>query len=127
MTDYPNEGYDEWLDALADGEGYYLECPEGHGLLPPRRACPECGAPDLQQRPLPDAGTVETYTVTSVASPSFEEDVPYVVAVVDFGPVQVTGQVRDVDPGDVAVGTTVGPDVGRRATTDERLVVFRPR
>jgi uncharacterized OB-fold protein len=127
MSDYPNEGYDEWLDALGTGEGYYLECPEGHGWLPPRRVCPECGATDLAETDLPGSGEVVTYTVTQVASPSFAEDAPYVVAIVDFGPVRTTGQVRGVDPDDVDVGMVVGATVGDRETTDDRLVEFRPR
>src|SRR6056297_1929720 len=36
-TDYHDEGYDDWLDAIEDGDGYYLECENGHGSLPPRR------------------------------------------------------------------------------------------
>jgi len=127
MSDYPNAGYDEWLDALDDGEGYYLACPEGHGSLPPRRVCPECGDADLREEPLPDAGEVVTYTVTHVASPQFSGDTPYAVAVVEFGPVQVTGQVRGVDPDAVSVGQTVGVDVDATATTGEDVVVFEPR
>lgn len=127
MSDYANEGFDEWLDALDDGEGYYLACPEGHGWLPPRRVCPECGATDLAEEPLPAVGEVATYTVTEVASPSFAEDTPYVTAIVDFGPVELTGQLRGVDHDEVAVGMTVGATAGERVTTDDRLVEFRPR
>lgn len=125
--EYANEGYDEWLDAISEGEGYYLECAEGHGELPPRRVCPECGSTEFSEQPLPDVGEVETYTVTSVAAPSFEDDAPYAIAVVEFGPVTVTGQVEGVDHEDVEVGMTVGIDVDRRVTTDEPLVTFRPR
>jgi uncharacterized OB-fold protein len=127
MTDYPNEQFDEWLDALGRGEGYYLECPEAHGWLPPRRVCPECGATELSETPLPSTGVVRTYTVTQVASPSFAEDTPYVTAIVDFDPVELTGMVRGVDHDDVAIGMVVGATAGDRVTTDDRLVEFRPR
>lgn len=127
MTDYPNEGYDEWLDALGDGDGYYLECPDGHGWLPPRRVCPDCGSTDLEAASLPASGEVTTYTITQIASPSFEDDTPYVTAIADFGSVRVTGQLRGVDFGDVEVGQVVGATTGRRQTTDDRLVVFEPR
>jgi uncharacterized OB-fold protein len=125
MTGYANEGYDEWVDALAEGQGYYLECPEEHGSLPPRRVCPECGSTELSEVPLPDRGTVETYTVTNVASPSFEEDAPYAVAIASFDGVSLTGQVRGVDDDDLEAGLVVAPDVDRTATTDEPVVVFR--
>jgi len=126
-SEYPNEGYDEWLVAIAAGEGYYLECPNGHGSLPPRRLCPDCGSGDLSEVALPNAGEVETYTVTNVAAPSFEEDVPYAVAVVSFGDVAITGQLRNVDPESVDAGLVVQVDVDQAETTGDRVVVFRPR
>ncbi|MFC4358563.1 Zn-ribbon domain-containing OB-fold protein [Halobium salinum] len=120
-------GYDDWLDALAAGDGYYLACENGHGSLPPRRVCPHCGSSALSEVDLPDSGNVETFTVVHVAAPSFVDDAPYVTAVVDFGDVRLTGVVRDVAPEDVTVGTAVGVDVGTKTTDGERLVVFHPR
>ena len=133
-----NTGYDEWVDALAEGEGYALVCPEGHGSLPPRRVCPECGASDLSEETLPAEGTVETYTVVHVPSPRFSDDAPYVTAVARFGPVRLTGIVRGVDPDDdidgdgdgdsdaIEVGSAVEAGVGERETDGGRTVVFRP-
>jgi len=126
-AEYPNEGYDDFVDAAREGEAYYLRCPNGHGSLPPRRVCPDCGETDLAETPLPDAGEIETFTVTHVASPNFSEDTPYATAVADFGPVKLTAQVRDVDPDDVAVGAVVDLDVEETATTGDPVLVFRPR
>lgn len=122
----PDAGYTDWLDALAAGEGYYLACPEGHGSLPPRRACPDCGSTDLSEEPLPETGEVAASTVVHVASPRFTDDVPYVTAVVSFGPVQLTGQLRDVEFEAVEAGLPVTAGVGETATRGERLVVFGP-
>ena len=129
----PNADHGEWLDALADGEGFALVCPEGHGSLPPRRVCPECGAADLSREPLRETGTVETCSVVHVPSPRFADDAPYASAVVDFGPTRLTGIVRDGDgddgadgPPEVAIGDAVTVTAGERATDGERLVVFRP-
>ncbi|GAB7008475.1 Zn-ribbon domain-containing OB-fold protein [Halorubrum trueperi] len=123
-----NAGYDEWLDALAEGEGYALVCPDGHGSLPPRRVCPECGTTDLPRESLPATGTVESYTVVHVPSPRFADDAPYVTAIVDVGPVRLTGVVRGVasEAAAVDVGDSVAVDVAERATDGEPLVVFRP-
>lgn len=119
-------GFDDFLDALADGDGYYLACADGHGSLPPRRACPHCGRTDLTEEPLPETGDVATHTQVHVPTPAFADDAPYVDAVVDFGPVRLTGQVL-ADPADVEVGLPVEPGVGETATTGERLLVFEPR
>jgi len=124
MTD---AGYDEWLEAVDDGEGYYLHCPEGHGALPPRRVCPHCGSTELDRETLPATGTVETYTVCYVGVPDFEDEEPYATAVADFGDVRLTGVVRGVDPEDVTVGMVVEPAVGTNRTTGEDLLVLRAR
>ncbi len=121
-------GFDEWLDALEAGEGYSIECPNGHRSLPPRRVCPRCGSTDLTERPLPDVGTVETFTVVHVPTPRFADDGPYVTAVAAFGPVRLTGVLRGIEPADEAIGlgTEVTVGVERRETDGERIVTFRP-
>lgn len=120
-------GFDDWLDAIADGEGYYLECSNGHGSLPPRRVCPHCGDRDVERESLPESGEISTYTIITVPTPTFEDDAPFVTAIVDFGPVSVTGQVRGVDPEDVETGQVVGIGIDETVTTNDRLVVFEPR
>ncbi len=124
----PKTGFDDWLDAVEAGEGYYLECPDGHGSLPPRWVCPRCGAADLFERHLPDVGTVETFTVVHVPTPRFADDVPYVTAVVTFGSIRLTGVLRGMEPADDAIdlGTEVTVRVERRETDDERVITFRP-
>jgi hypothetical protein len=126
MTD---SGFDEWLSAVGDGEGYYLRCPEGHGSLPPRRTCPHCGATDLEETPLPETGSVDTYTEIHVAAPDFVDETPYVTAVATFGPVRLTGVLRGSgsDGVDPAVGMPVEADAAENPTTGEQMMVFHPR
>ena len=121
-----DEGFDEWLDAFVADDGYYLACENGHGLLPPRRVCPDCGSTAFSEEPLPDSGVVETVTTVHVPAPAFEADAPYSTAVVDFGPVRLTGIVVDAEPGSVDVGDEVEPDVGASETTGEDVLVLRP-
>ena len=128
MSDKARDGqYDDLIDAIEVGEGYYLECANGHGWLPPRRVCPDCRSRDLTETPLPESGEVATYTTVAVATPQFSADTPYVTAIVDYGPVRVTGLLRGVDPDDIEVGMPVGIEVGERETTGDRAIVFRPR
>jgi hypothetical protein len=122
MTD---EGFDEWLDAIESGEPYYLEDGEGNGFLPPRRVSPVTGDADLSEEPLPEAGSVETFTVVHVGAPQYADETPYVTAVAEFGSVRVTGLVRGVDPEDVEVGMPVGIDTAE--VDGERAIAFRPR
>jgi len=123
----PDEGYDEWLDAVADGSGYYLSCANGHGSLPPRRVCPHCASREFAREPLPETGEIEAFTVVHVATPQFAADTPYATAVADFDGVRLTGQLRGTRPEDVSDGMTVEAGVAESETTGERLLVFRPR
>jgi uncharacterized OB-fold protein len=126
MTD---AGFDEWVSALGRGEGYYLACPDGHGSLPPRRACPHCGATDLTEESLPEEGRVETYATVHVAGPSFAGQTPYVTAVAAFGPVRLTGVFGGLggDAPEPAVGATVRADAEENPNTGDAVVAFRPR
>ncbi|RQG99716.1 Zn-ribbon domain-containing OB-fold protein [Natrarchaeobius oligotrophus] len=121
-----NAGFDDWLDAAEEASGYYLECPNGHGSLPPRRVCPDCGATDLADAPLPETGAVETFTITHVPTPAFEDDAPYATAIAEFGPVRLTGQVVGVDPGDVHSGLEVELEIAVSQTTGDRVLGFAP-
>ena len=126
MTDAVRDlGYDDFLDALAEGEPFYLESESGNGYLPPRRIDPESGDREFTEKPLPDTGEILTSTVTHVAGPPFAEDAPYVVAIADFGPVRLTGQVRGVEREAVEIGQAVSATVGTNEA-GERLVVFDP-
>jgi hypothetical protein len=120
-----DEGYDEWADALAE-DGFYLACPNGHGSLPPRRVCPECGSDGLSEKPLPIVGEIVTFSEVHVAPPDFEDNTPYVTAIAEFEDVRLTGIVRGMDNEDVEIGTQVEVDVAQNRTTGKRLIVFRP-
>jgi len=126
MSDARHAGFDDFLDALEEGEPYYLEGTEGDGYLPPRRIDPATGGQELTEEPLPDTGEVLTYTQTHVASPEFADDAPFVVVVAEFGPVKITGQLREQEPDEIEVGQEVEIGIDHTETHDKRVVVFTP-
>ena len=109
MCERREDGYDDLLDAIESNTGYYLSCPAGHGSLPPRQVCPTCGDDDLSTEPLPDTGTVVTFTEIAVPAPAFTGQTP-VVVIADFGPVRLTGRLVD-DADALEVGSEVVPTV----------------
>ncbi|RKD89307.1 Zn-ribbon domain-containing OB-fold protein [Halopiger aswanensis] len=115
-------GYDDWLDALEDGNGFYLQG-KNTATIPP---APE--RESLDREPLPDEGTIEAVSTIHVPHPAFADDAPYAVAVASFGPVRLTGQVQDVDPTTVEGGSTVVPTVVSTNDTkdEERFIGFIP-
>lgn len=116
-------GYDDALDAIADGDPYALVCPAGHRSMPPARVCPECGETPLERTPLPTRGALLTYNVTHVPTPEFATDAPYVLGIADFDGVWLTGRV-DAAATAVTVGADVELRVGTTATTGRRTIVF---
>ncbi len=89
-------------------------CPRCHTVyFPPRSVCPACAQHrqtlgHLEPFQLSGEGSVVSYTVVHDAAEGFEMQVPYILAIVRTveGP-QLTGQVVDVDPNEVAIGMRV--------------------
>jgi hypothetical protein len=120
-----------WFDALTDaidaGEGEYRVCTAcDAAVLPPRECCPACGGAAFDTRPLPDRGTLRSFTEIHVTIPAFHGETPYTVALVDFdGRLTLTGQLRGASADDVAIGDTVALGTARREE-ESPLVTFRP-
>ena len=89
-------------------------CPScGLVYFPPREVCRRCRRASLgrmERVPMPRAGKVVSYTVVHQGQKGFEEQVPYVLAIVEFeGGITVMGQVVDCDACEVAIGMEVKP------------------
>jgi uncharacterized OB-fold protein len=117
--------HDEFCRAIETGEGFYLACPDGHGSVPPRRVCPECGAQQLTVEPLPETGRVQAATVVHVATSAFADSAPYLTAIADFGPVSLTGIVAET--GAVEHGTAVTVGIERVEERQRPTLVFEPQ
>lgn len=81
----------------------------------------------MEKRPLPDTGEIATFTVIHAPMPAFSDNVQYTTAVVDFGLVQLTGQVRGVNPEAVNTEMTVTPAIIETETTGDRIIGFQPQ
>ncbi|GAB7020682.1 Zn-ribbon domain-containing OB-fold protein [Halostagnicola bangensis] len=116
-------GLETWLDAVETGDGYYLECPDGHASLPPRQGCPSCGE-NIDQRQLPSTGKLSSYTMTNVGATPFSDEVLILLGIAAFGPISVTGRLPNIKPETVTFGMTVTLEVERRGSSTDRLPVF---
>ncbi|EJN57932.1 hypothetical protein HSB1_33490 [Halogranum salarium B-1] len=86
--------------------------------------CPKCGSTHLVEKPLPDTGTVSTYTEIQVTTAEFAGETP-VVAIADFGPVQLTGRVL-AEGNDIALGVRVSPTVTTSQAGERHLAFDYP-
>lgn len=70
----------------------------GSSIFPPRDVCPECAQPAQTLVTFTGKGTVYSYTTVLDAPAGFEEQAPYVVALIqlDEGPM-LTAQLTDLD------------------------------
>jgi uncharacterized protein len=83
-------------------------CPScGHFIFPPRDVCPECVAEARTLYQFSGKGEVYSFTTVQDAPAGFEEQAPYVLAIIklDEGPM-VTAQLTDLD-GPVEIGMRV--------------------
>lgn len=78
-------------------------------LFPPRSICPFCRRMGkLEPYRLKRKGKVLSYTVTHVAAEGFEDQVPYVLAIIELedGP-RLTAQITDCNPDEIKIGDEV--------------------
>jgi len=80
----------------------------GKVFFPPRLVCNACRGREFTQVTLPQAGTLETFTIIRVAPTGFEDQAPYAVGVVRLGDqLKVTAQIVDCDLETLATGQTL--------------------
>ena len=94
-----------------DGVLLYQCCSAcGHVQFPPRFFCVRCRSRAPEWRPAAGTGTVYSYTVVHRApTPAFKDDVPYVIALVDFDEgFRMMVNLRGCPAGDLRIGLRVG-------------------
>lgn len=118
----------EYWEAARRGELRLPRCVDcGRFHFYPRTLCPHCGGVNLEWQPGSGYGEVYSLTIVQRApSPAFENDVPYVVAVIalDEGP-HLMSNVVNISPQLVRIGQRVR--IGFRSVGEgEALPVFEP-
>jgi hypothetical protein len=84
------------------------KCPScGRGIFPPRDVCPDCAREAKTLFQFSGKGQIYSFTTVQDAPAGFEEQAPYVLAIIklDEGPM-VTAQLTDLD-GPVEIGMRV--------------------
>ena len=79
----------------------------------PRALCPHCWSPNLEWVPASGKGTVYSYVINHRPAPGFQDEAPYVIAVValDEGVRMMTNLVGvDPDPANITVNMPVQVD-----------------
>lgn len=100
-----------FFEHLRDGRLTTTKCRAcGTVLWQPRIVCSQCNAADMEWIDLPKEGTIFAFTAVYAGAPlGMEEDVPFVVAVVelDGAPLKIVGRIDDAAYEDLMIGDPV--------------------
>ena len=92
--------FKEYNEALKENKLLGLKCQQcGTVTVPPKMVCRKCASPNMEVVELTGKGKIQTYTTCNVAPEGREDEVPYVILLVelDEGP-WVMGNLTGIDP-----------------------------
>ncbi len=97
--------FKEYNEALKENKLLGLKCPEcGAITVPPKMTCQKCTSPDMEIVELKGKGKIRTFTTVNVAPEGREDEVPYIILLVelDEGP-WIMGNLDGTDPATVTM------------------------
>jgi len=103
----------DFITYLEEGKVMGTRCRTcGMEYFPPRADCYNCVSSDVEWFPVSGTGKLLTYSKLQYAPVGFEGDLPYSIAVLDYGSYKVFGRLAgDVPEGDIKVGMEMKAEV----------------
>ena len=104
---------EKFVEFLEEGTVKGTRCRQcGTVFFPPRSDCCSCFSNDMEWFEVTGTGTLLTFTKAIYAPIGFEKDLPYTLAIVDFGDYKVFGRLsKDIPEDQIKVGMKVAPKV----------------
>ena len=96
----------DFISYLEDGKVMGSRCKEcGLFFFPPRADCHQCLSSNMEWVEVSGKGKLVTYSKLEFAPIGFGDDLPYAIAVLDYGDYKVFGRISsDVPEGEIKVG-----------------------
>ena len=97
--------FKDYNEALKENKLLGLKCQEcGTVTVPPKMVCRKCTSPNMEVVELTGKGKIQTFTTCNVAPEGREDEVPYVILLVelDEGP-WIMGNLTGIDPKETTV------------------------
>ena len=96
----------DFIDNLKQGKVTGTQCKDcGTKFFPPRADCYKCLTSNMDWFEVDGKGKLVTYSKLEYAPIGFENDLPYCIAVVDFGDYKVFGRISsDLTDAEIKVG-----------------------
>ena len=96
----------DFVDYLENGQVMGTRCTDcGTAFFPPRADCHQCLSSNTEWFEITGVGKLVTYSKLEFAPIGFQEDVPYCIALLDYGDFKVFGRIAgDVPEEEIKVG-----------------------
>ncbi len=96
----------DFVDYLEDGKIMGTKCGNcGAVYFPPRSDCQKCLASQAEWFEVTGTGELVTYSKLEFAPAGFEDDVPYCIALLDYGTFKIFGRIsKDVPENEIKIG-----------------------
>ncbi|MDR3568493.1 MAG: Zn-ribbon domain-containing OB-fold protein [Syntrophobacteraceae bacterium] len=107
----------DFIGHLQNGKLMGARCVKcGKNFFPPRAQCHDCLTAEMEWFEVTGAGKLVSYSTLQYAPTGFTDEVPYTIALVDYGAYKVFGRIDGSVPrDDLAVGMTLKAAVSRTA------------
>ena len=117
----------DFIDHLEKGQVAGTKCKScGMVFFPPRADCYKCLKSDMEWFPVAGTGKLITFSQLMYAPVGFNEDLPYAIAVLDYGDYKVFGRIGDVPLAEVKVGMELKTQVNKLPNGQLNYVFNRP-
>lgn len=99
----------DFIDHLEKGKVAGTRCKDcGAAFFPPRADCSHCLSSNMEWFDISGTGKLVTYSKLKFAPMGFDQDLPYAIALLDFGDYKVFGRIApDVADEDVTIGMSM--------------------
>ncbi|CAO0820339.1 Zn-ribbon domain-containing OB-fold protein [Desulfarculales bacterium] len=117
----------DFIDHLEKGQVAGTKCKScGKVFFPPRADCYQCLASDMEWFPVAGVGKLVTFSQLMYAPVGFTEDLPYAIAVLDYGDYKVFGRIGNVLLTEVTIGMELKTEVNKLPNGQLNYVFNRP-
>lgn len=99
----------DFIDYLEKGKVMGTKCKKcGQIFFPPRADCYSCFSSDMEWFEVSGKGRLLSHTKLTYAPVGFENDLPYALALADFGDFKVFGRLsKEIPDGEIKIGMEV--------------------
>jgi len=103
----------DFINYLEDGKVMGTRCQDcGQVFFPPRVDCYQCLSSEVEWFEVSGKGRLITYSKLKYAPVGFEEDLPYCIAVLDYGDYKIFGRIAsDIQEKDIELGMEMKTEV----------------